>query len=143
MAARGVNYFQVPYMIRSRVAGSQVPQFAPFLPMSPKFEMGMGMVGMCYLTGVAMIPAPSTGLHPSFLRGVDLSMLSGPANVAVPQLQMLNFVPGFNPALDWSSDETQSTSQVVAPRIGIDPQQQVPMGVTQESCSPVPNVMHI
>ncbi|KAL5763510.1 hypothetical protein ACOSP7_019774 [Xanthoceras sorbifolium] len=136
MSPRGVTGFQVPHRIPSGLVGSQVPQFATFLPMRPKF--GMGMVGMCYPSGVPMIPAPSTGLYPSFAGGVELSMLSGPANVAGPQMQLSNFVTGFNPVLDLSSEETQSTSEAVAPSIAIDPQQLVPM----ESCSPVPNVKH-
>ncbi|KAK0580518.1 hypothetical protein LWI29_002878 [Acer saccharum] len=95
--------------------------------------MGMGLFGMCYPNGVPVLQAPSAAsFHPSFSGGLGMPLMPGPANLAVPQMQMpfypsqvpmANYVSGFSPGINFPSQGDQFTFQV-APSIAIAHQQQ-------------------
>ncbi|KAK1567040.1 hypothetical protein Q3G72_007458 [Acer saccharum] len=124
-----------PYITPSGLPGEHGPQYSQFLPIMPNLDMGMGMglFGMCYPNGVPVLQAPSAAsFHPSFSGGLGMPLMPGPANLAVPQMQMpfypsqvpmANYVSGFSPGINFPSQGDQFTFQV-APSIAIAHQQQ-------------------
>lgn len=93
MSAQGGAIFQAPFMSPREYQSTQVPQFCPYVPISPKLGMGIGfgsgMVNMYCSAGHPMISsAPSESLHPSLAAGVGLPLMSASRNLAVSQMQM-------------------------------------------------------
>lgn len=93
MSAQGGAIFLAPFMSPGEYQSTEVPQFCPYLPISPKLGMGIGfgsgMVNMYCSAGHPMISsAPSEGLHPSLAAGVGLPLMPASRNLAVSQMQM-------------------------------------------------------
>nr|XP_028951981.1 transcription factor PHYTOCHROME INTERACTING FACTOR-LIKE 15-like [Malus domestica] len=117
MSMGGGAVYQTPNLSLAGIQGTQMSQFKPYLPMGPglgtsnAYEIGMGlgmamgMINMCYTTGV-----PTMSVHSAT---AGLPLMSGPGGLPVnPQVQMqFPFL-----ASQVMPSTTAATSNMVQPR---------------------------
>ncbi|TQD87025.1 hypothetical protein C1H46_027408 [Malus baccata] len=117
MSMGGGAVYQTPNLSLAGIQGTQMSQFKPYLPMGPglgtsnAYEIGMGlgmamgMINMCYTTGV-----PTMSVHSTT---AGLPLMSGPGGLPVnPQVQMQ--IPFL--ASQVMPSTTAATSNMVQPR---------------------------
>ncbi|CAN6675568.1 unnamed protein product [Malus baccata var. baccata] len=117
MSMGGGAVYQTPNLSLAGIQGTQMSQFKPYLPMGPgmgtsnAYEIGMGlgmamgMINMCYTTGV-----PTMSVHSAT---AGLPLMSGPGGLPVnPQVQMQ--IPFL--ASQVMPSTTAATSNMVQPR---------------------------
>ncbi|CAN6549507.1 unnamed protein product [Malus baccata var. baccata] len=117
MSMGGGAVYQTPNLSLAGIQGTQMSQFKPYLPMGPglgtsnAYEIGMGlgmamgMINMCYTTGV-----PTMSVHSAT---AGLPLMSEPGGLPVnPQVQMQ--IPFL--ASQVMPSTTAATSNMVQPR---------------------------